>query len=62
MRFSQPIRKAIVRDRLATLLKLEPDIGVIGTTGDGSIAWEMVEKEIPDLVRSSISAASSVFC
>ncbi len=32
------------------LLKLEPDIQVIGTAEDGSAAVQMVEKERPDLV------------
>ena len=42
--------QAIVRDGLAMLLKLEPDISVIGTADDGARAVEMVEKEQPDLV------------
>ena len=32
------------------LLKLEPDIKVIGVAQDGAAAVELVEKEIPDLV------------
>jgi two-component system, NarL family, response regulator LiaR len=42
--------QAIVRDGLAMLLKLEPDIQVMGTAEDGSIAVEMVESKKPDLV------------
>jgi len=42
--------QAIVRDGLEMLLKLEPDINVIGTADDGARAVEMVEKEQPDLV------------
>lgn len=42
--------QAIVRDGLAMLLKLEPDIQVVGTAEDGATAVEMVEKEKPDLV------------
>jgi two-component system, NarL family, response regulator LiaR len=39
-----------VRDGLELLLKLEPDIKVIGLAEDGASAVEMVEKEKPDLV------------
>ena len=42
--------QAIVRDGLEMLLKLEPDIDVIGTAEDGAAAVEMVAKERPDLV------------
>jgi DNA-binding NarL/FixJ family response regulator len=42
--------QAIVRDGLTMLLKLEPDIEVVGTTEDGAAAVEMVAKEKPDLV------------
>ncbi len=42
--------QSIVRDGLAMLLKLEPDISVIGTADDGARVVEMVEKEQPDLV------------
>jgi NarL family two-component system response regulator LiaR len=42
--------QAIVRDGLAMLLKLEPDIEVVGTAEDGAAAVEMVAKEKPDLV------------
>ena len=42
--------QAIVRDGLEMLLKLEPDIKVVGTAEDGASAVEMVEKEKPDLV------------
>lgn len=42
--------QAIVRDGLAMLLKLEPDIEVVGTAEDGARAIEMVAKEGPDLV------------
>jgi len=37
--------QAIVRDGLEMLLKLEPDIKVVGTAEDGASAVEMVEKE-----------------
>jgi NarL family two-component system response regulator LiaR len=42
--------QSIVREGLAMLLKLEPDIQVVGIAEDGAIAVEMVEKEKPDLV------------
>jgi NarL family two-component system response regulator LiaR len=42
--------QAIVRDGLEMLLKLEPDIEVIGMAEDGAAAIEMVAQETPDLV------------
>ena len=42
--------QAIVRDGLEMLLKLEPDIDVVGTAEDGATAVEMVAKKTPDLV------------
>jgi DNA-binding NarL/FixJ family response regulator len=42
--------QAIVRDGLEMLLKLEPDIDVVGVAEDGAIAVEMVAQVIPDLV------------
>jgi DNA-binding NarL/FixJ family response regulator len=42
--------QAIIRDGLTMLLKLEPDIEVVGTAEDGAAAVEMVTKEKPDLV------------
>lgn len=42
--------QAIVRDGLAMLLKLEPDIQVVGTAEDGAKAIDLVMKENPDLV------------
>lgn len=42
--------QAIVRDGLEMLLKLEPDIDVVGTAEDGATAVEMVAKEKPDLI------------
>jgi NarL family two-component system response regulator LiaR len=42
--------QAIVRDGLMMLLKLEPDIQVVGTADDGAAAVELVEKVKPDLV------------
>lgn len=42
--------QAIVRDGLAMLLKLAPDIDVVGTAENGATAIEMVAKERPELV------------
>jgi DNA-binding NarL/FixJ family response regulator len=42
--------QAIVRDGLELLLKLEPDIDVVGIAEEGATAVEMVAKEVPDLV------------
>lgn len=42
--------QAIVRDGLEMLLKLEPDIEVVGVAEDGAAAVEMVGKKAPDLV------------
>jgi DNA-binding NarL/FixJ family response regulator len=42
--------QAIVREGLMMLLKLEPDIEVVGTAEDGAAAVELVEKARPDLV------------
>ena len=39
-----------MRDGLAMLIKLEPDIQIVGTADDGSVALEMVPKVRPDLV------------
>ncbi len=42
--------QAIVRDGLAALLKLAPDIKVTGTAEDGAAALDAVSKQKPDLV------------
>ena len=42
--------QATVRDGLVMLLKLEPDIDIVGTAEDGAEAVEMVADEKPDLV------------
>jgi NarL family two-component system response regulator LiaR len=42
--------QAIIRDGLEMLLKLEPDIDVVGAAEDGAVAIDMIAKEIPDLV------------
>ena len=42
--------QATVRDGLVMLLKLEPDIEVVGTSGDGAEAVDMVGDKRPDLI------------
>jgi NarL family two-component system response regulator LiaR len=42
--------QATVRDGLVMLLKLEPDIDIVGTAEDGAEAVEMVADKGPDLV------------
>jgi DNA-binding NarL/FixJ family response regulator len=42
--------QSIVRDGLEMLIKLEPDIQVIGLAEDGAMAVEMAGKKSPDLV------------
>jgi len=42
--------QAIVRDGLVMLLKLEPDIDIVGTAEDGVEAVEMVADKGPDLI------------
>jgi DNA-binding NarL/FixJ family response regulator len=42
--------QAIIRDGLEMLLKLEPDIDVVGIAEDGAAAVEMVTQKMPDLV------------
>jgi DNA-binding NarL/FixJ family response regulator len=42
--------QAIVRDGLVMLLKLEPDIDIVGTAEDGAEAVEMVAEKEPDLI------------
>jgi DNA-binding NarL/FixJ family response regulator len=42
--------QSIVRDGLAMLLKLETDMEVVGTAGDGASAVELVAQKKPDLV------------
>ena len=42
--------QATVRDGLAMLLKLEPDIDIVGTAEDGAEAVEMAADKKPDLI------------
>ena len=40
----------IVREGLATILDLLPDVSVVGTAGDGQEALELVARRLPDVV------------
>jgi len=42
--------QSIVRDGLEMLLKLEPDMQVVGTAGDGASAVELAAQKKPDMV------------
>ena len=46
--------QAMVRGALAALLKLEPDLDVVGTYGDGEDAWRAIEASPPDVVVTDI--------
>ncbi|AVP97379.1 DNA-binding response regulator [Ahniella affigens] len=46
--------QAMVRGALAALLKLESDLEVLGSAGDGEEAWEMVRRLRPDLLLTDI--------
>jgi len=46
--------QAMVRGALAALLKLESDLDVLGSAGDGEEAWQMVRKLRPDLLLTDI--------
>ena len=46
--------QAMVRGALSALLKLEPDIDVIGAAADGEEAWERMQRERPDVVVTDI--------
>jgi two-component system, NarL family, response regulator DesR len=46
--------QAMVRGALTALLKLEPDIDVVGSAADGEEAWRMVQQHKPDLLVTDI--------
>ena len=46
--------QAMVRGALSALLKLEPDLDVIGCAADGEEAWIFVERDKPDIVVTDI--------
>lgn len=46
--------QAMVRGALAALLKLEPDIDVVASVGDGDLAWRELGRLKPDVVVTDI--------
>jgi two-component system response regulator DesR len=46
--------QALVRGALTALLKLEPDIDVVGAAADGEEAWRAIQQLKPDLVVTDI--------
>ena len=46
--------QAMVRGALSALLKLESDLDVIGSAADGEEAWNLIQREKPDLVVTDI--------
>jgi two-component system response regulator DesR len=46
--------QAMVRGALTALLKLEPDIDVVGAAADGEEAWRAIQQLNPDLVVTDI--------
>ena len=46
--------QAMVRGALTALLKLEPDIDVVGAAADGEEAWRAVQQLKPDLLVTDI--------
>jgi two-component system response regulator DesR len=46
--------QAMVRGALSALLKLEPDIDVVGSAADGEEAWRLLQATRPDLLVTDI--------
>ena len=46
--------QAMVRGALAALLKLESDLDVVGSFGDGEEAWSAIERLKPDVILTDI--------
>jgi two-component system response regulator DesR len=46
--------QAMVRGALAALLRLEPDIDVVGSVADGETAWREVARLTPDVLVTDI--------
>ena len=46
--------QAMVRGALTALLKLEPDIDVVGAAADGEEAWRAIQQLKPDIVVTDI--------
>ena len=46
--------QAMVRGALSALLKLESDFDVVGSAADGEEAWQLIQKDQPDVVVTDI--------
>lgn len=46
--------QAMVRGALSALLRLEPDIDVVGSAADGLEAWRLIEQHMPDVIVTDI--------
>lgn len=46
--------QAMVRGALVALLKLEPDLEIVGDAADGEIAWGLIQRHQPDILVSDI--------
>ena len=46
--------QAMVRGALSALLRLEPDIDVVGSAADGESAWRLLQSTRPDLLVTDI--------
>jgi two-component system, NarL family, response regulator DesR len=46
--------QAMVRGALSALLKLESDLDVIGSAANGEEAWQLIERDKPDIVVTDI--------
>jgi len=46
--------QAMVRGALSALLKLESDLDVIGSAADGEVAWQFIQRDLPDVLVTDI--------
>jgi two-component system response regulator DesR len=46
--------QAMVRGALSALLRLEPDLDVIGSAANGEEAWALIERDKPDILVTDI--------
>ncbi len=46
--------QAMVRGALSALLRLESDLDVIGSAADGEEAWQVIQRDVPDVVVTDI--------
>jgi two-component system response regulator DesR len=46
--------QAMVRGALSALLRLESDLDVIGSAADGEEAWQLIQRDAPDVVVTDI--------